>query len=75
MRPGEILALQRRHIKEDCSDLTIEQRLYRGDIDDPKTQLSKRTVGIPSPTAARASRMDGLRQGAGGKEGVAVNTI
>src|SRR5215469_5882358 len=41
MRPGEILALQRKHIKEDCSELTIEQRLYRGDIDDPKTHLSK----------------------------------
>ena len=51
MRPGEILALQRRHIKEDCSELAIEQRLYRGDIDDPKTALSKRKVGIPSPTA------------------------
>lgn len=52
MRPGEILALQRRHIAEDCVELTIEQRLYRGDIDDPKTALSKRTVGIPSSTAA-----------------------
>ena len=51
MRPGEILALQRRHIAEDCSELVIEQRLYRGDIDDPKTALSKRTVGIPSNTA------------------------
>jgi integrase len=52
MRPGEILALQRRHIAEDCSELVIEQRLYRGDIDDPKTALSKRKVGIPSPTAS-----------------------
>lgn len=26
----------------------IEQRLYRGEIDDPKTTLSRRTVGIPS---------------------------
>lgn len=52
VRPGEILALQRKHIAEDCSELTIEQRLYRGDIDDPKTELSKRKVGIPSPTAA-----------------------
>lgn len=51
MRPGEILALQRRHVAEDCGRLTIEQRLYRGDIDDPKTALSKRTVGIPSQTA------------------------
>jgi integrase len=51
MRPGEILALQRRHIAADCSELVIEQRLYRGDIDDPKTESSKRTVGIPSQTA------------------------
>lgn len=50
MRPGEILALQRRHVAEDCRELFIEQRLYRGDIDDPKTALSKRKVGIPSPT-------------------------
>jgi integrase len=46
MRPGEILALQRRHIATDCGELAIEQRLYRGDIDDPKTRSSKRTVGI-----------------------------
>jgi integrase len=52
MRPGEILALQRKHIAEDCTELTIEQRLYRGDIDDPKTALSKRSIGIPSSTAA-----------------------
>lgn len=51
MRPGEILALQRKHVAEDCSELVIEQRLYRGDIDDPKTALSKRKVGIPSQTA------------------------
>jgi integrase len=51
MRPGEILALQRRHVAEDCGELVIEQRLYRGDIDDPKTASSKRTVGIPSQTA------------------------
>ena len=59
MRPGEILALQRRHIAEDCSELVIEQRLYRGDIDDPKTALSKRTVGIPSQTAGVLKGMDG----------------
>jgi integrase len=51
MRPGEILALQRKHISEDCRSITIEQRLYRGDIDDPKTATSKRNVGIPSETA------------------------
>jgi integrase/very-short-patch-repair endonuclease len=51
MRPGEILGLQRLHIADDCTSLVIEQRLYRGDIDDPKTRTSKRNVGIPSQTA------------------------
>ena len=51
MRPGEILGLQRRHVSEDCSKIVIEQRLYRGDIDDPKTASSKRDVALASETA------------------------
>jgi integrase len=51
MRPGEILALQRRHISGDCHKARIEQRIYRGDIDTPKTATSTRTVAIPSKTA------------------------
>ena len=51
MRPGEILALQRRHISDDACKLTIDQRLYRGDIDSPKTRSSARTVAIPPMTA------------------------
>ncbi len=51
MRPGEILGLQRRHVAEDCRKITIGQRLYRGDIDDPKTESSKRDVAISSETA------------------------
>lgn len=51
MRPGEILALQRQHVKEDCSEIVIEQALYRGCIDDPKTTSSKRTVAVPPETA------------------------
>jgi integrase len=50
MRPGEILGLQRRHVSEDCLQVVIEQRLYRGDIDTPKTRSSRRTVPIPSET-------------------------
>lgn len=50
MRPGEILGLQWQHIAADCREIVIEHRLYRGDIDDPKTRSSKRTVGIPSQT-------------------------
>jgi integrase len=48
MRPGEILGLQRRHVGEDCRQVVIEQRVYRGDIDTPKTRSSRRTVPIPS---------------------------
>lgn len=52
MRPGEILALQRRHIATDCKSLVIDQRLYRGDIDTPKTKTSARKVAIPPKTAS-----------------------
>jgi integrase len=51
MRPGEILALQRRHISADGCQLSIEQRVYRGDIDTPKTDSSTRLVAIPPRTA------------------------
>lgn len=51
MRPGEILALQRRHIGADCREVIIDQRIYRGDIDTPKTDNSARTVAIPPKTA------------------------
>ncbi len=52
MRPGEILALQRRHVSGDCRKARIEQRIYRGDIDTPKTANSARTAAIPPKTAA-----------------------
>lgn len=51
MRPGEILGLQRQHVSDDCTSVTIAQRLYRGDIDTPKTNSSKRIVAIPPKTA------------------------
>jgi integrase len=50
-RPGEMLALQRRHVSEDGTVVRVEQRVYRGDIDDPKTDPSRREVAIPPRTA------------------------
>ena len=50
-RPGEMLALQRRHVSEDATVVKVEQRVYRGDIDDPKTDPSRREVAIPPRTA------------------------
>ena len=39
MRPGEIIGLQWKHVHED--HVEIEQRVYRGKIDRPKTTRSK----------------------------------
>jgi integrase len=50
-RPGEMLALQRRHVSADATVVEVEQRVYRGDIDDPKTDPSKREVAVPPRTA------------------------
>src|SRR5207249_10465419 len=50
IRPGEIFALRRGHIGE--TQASISQRVYRGDIDTPKTAKSIREVALP----------DGLRQ-------------
>lgn len=35
----------------ECNKASIQQRLYRGDIDTPKTTNSARTVAIPPKTA------------------------
>jgi len=51
MRPGEILALQRKHVDESCTEVVISQGLYRGAIDSPKTEASYRTVAIPPITS------------------------
>ena len=50
-RPGEMLGLQRRHVATDGSAVNVEQRVYRGIIDDPKTDPSRREVAIPPRTA------------------------
>jgi integrase len=56
MRPGEILGLQRRHVSPDCKSIAVAQRVYRGDIDTPKTASSKRKVAVPSKTAGLVSQ-------------------
>jgi integrase len=50
-RPVEMLGLQRRHVAADGSAVNVEQRVYRGIIDDPKTNPSRREVAIPPITA------------------------
>ncbi len=48
MRPGEILALLWKHVAED--HVEVVQRLYRGKLDRPKTERSKRTVALSAST-------------------------
>ena len=45
MRPGEILALRWKYLNE--GEANVWQRLYRNDIDVPKTRNSVRTVALP----------------------------
>ena len=44
MRPGEIFALRRTRLGENTAD--IQERIYRGELDTPKTQRSIRQVAL-----------------------------
>src|SRR5262249_21782630 len=51
MRPGEILALQWKHVVDD--HVEVVQRLYRGKLDRPKSERSTRNVALSSATLDR----------------------
>jgi integrase len=66
MRPGEILALQRKHVGADHAAVTVEQRVYRGDIDTPKTASSKRVVALgPATVKVLKEWMEWVGEGSG----------
>ena len=48
MRPGEILALQWKHVAED--HVQVVHRLYRGKLDRPKSERSQRNVALSLST-------------------------
>ena len=48
MRPGEILALQFGDLDSDC--LWVRRRVYKGDLDVPKTKRSSRQVALTTAT-------------------------
>jgi len=54
MRPGEIIALQWKHVKDD--HVEVEQRIYRGKLDRPKTARSKRQVALSPETMTAMAR-------------------
>jgi integrase len=45
LRPGEIFAIRRTRLSENTAD--IQERIYRGKLDTPKTQKSVRMVALP----------------------------
>jgi len=51
LRPGEMLAIQRRNVSPDGRSVEIEQRVYRGDLDVPKNGKT-RTAAVPPRAAA-----------------------
>jgi integrase len=65
LRPGEILALQWRHLLDTHAD--IRQRVYRGRIDTPKTRRSKRNAALPAGLLADIKDWRDM-SGAGGAE-------
>src|SRR5206468_5280204 len=54
MRPGEILALQWKHVADD--HVEVVHRLYRGKLDRPKSERSKRKVALSTTTRALIQR-------------------
>jgi integrase len=47
LRVGEILGLRWKDVNFDSSEMRVNQRCYRGDIDTPKTKRSRRTLPLP----------------------------
>jgi len=58
MRPGEILGLQVQDVRE--HSILVRRRVYRGNIDSPKTARSKREVGLTEGTESLLREWHGL---------------
>jgi integrase len=53
-RPGELLAVQRKHVVKDATVIEIHHRVYRGKFAEPKNGLV-RTIAVPPRSAALLS--------------------
>jgi integrase len=60
MRPGEILGLQVGDIGSDS--ISIRRRVYRGNVDSPKTRRSIREVALTNGTAGLVGKWIGILQ-------------
>ncbi len=65
LRVGEGLGLEIKHLSDDCTTLSVEQSLWEGKIQAPKTPNAVRVVDVPLAVAAllkayMGDRKDGL---------------
>jgi integrase len=51
MRPGELLAVQRRDVGQNATRIEIRRRVHRGEFADPKNGMV-RTIAVPPRTAS-----------------------
>jgi integrase len=63
MRPGEIFGLKWEHVKEDY--IHVQQRVYGGKIDSPKTTRSVREVALAEGLQCLMSRWKGMSADSG----------
>lgn len=61
LRVGEALGLEIKHLCDDCTTISIEQSLWEGDIQAPKTANAVRVVDIPTSVAALLKKHIGER--------------
>ena len=62
MRPGELLAIQREHVKPDASVIEIRRRVYRGEVRGPEERFGPHNRD-PSVYRLSAPRLDGEGRG------------
>jgi integrase len=65
LRIGEALGLEVKHLSDDCTLLSVEQSLFAGKVQDPKTPAAVRVVDVPGAVASLlkayiADRKDGF---------------
>ena len=61
MRPGELLAIQREHVRPDASVIEIRQRVYRGKFAAPKNGLVRKIAVPPSRLDGEGGRSESKR--------------
>jgi integrase len=52
LRIGEALGLEIKHLSDDCTTLSVEQSLFAGKIQSPKTPAAVRVVDVPGAVAS-----------------------